>query len=188
MNDKKSPFYVPGTWYAITLCPSDAFQYFGKANRFKSFYSKIYEALLPMHFKYKMYIELSEPRGTIRGDGPRLHAHGIMYFPDVYSVKKFLLYDLYLLTRIGILEIDTIDDMLRWQVYCRKHISILHFKPLTNNDNLFMEACEARGVSPDDVRSAEVLEIKPLCAQPSVKSVDESCTQDSGFIDSDEEL
>lgn len=181
MDEKKQPFYTPNTWYSITLCPSDSFQYFGKPDRYRKFYNTLYEALLSVHFKYKMYIEISEPRGVIKGNGPRLHTHGILYLPTRKSVKNFLLEDIYKLTRIGIIEIDTIDDMMIWQQYCRKHFDILRFKPLSNHDNLFTEASEAWGVEPPSELSSEVFELKPFRTQPSVRSVDESFTKDSGL-------
>lgn len=129
-------FFEPHKWYAVTLAPNDHSQFFGKKSRMEKFINRMNERFMcytQYGIKYWFAIELSEPRSKSM-TGPRLHLHGKLRFSSRKSVKKFLLDLYYLLTRIGMVDIDTIDDEAIWDTYCKKQQYIICEDYITNCD------------------------------------------------------
>ncbi len=122
VDTKVEQFYVKHKKYAITLNPKDKFQFFGRKDRFHRFRNLMYEELLTFPGKYELYIEISEPRGmhTAGYAGPRLHLHGWIEFSSVTTLEQFLLLFYYKLLRFTSVDIDTIDDIDKWLLYCKK--------------------------------------------------------------------
>lgn len=126
-------FYKKGT-YAITINPTDKYQYYGKHDRLEKFKTFINEQLVhyPQYgIHYKLWIELSEPKNKTV-NGPRLHLHGIITFHSKKSVKHFLLNEIYKITRYAVYDIDTIENMETWITYCTKQQHIIDEPPITN--------------------------------------------------------
>ncbi len=127
--------YNKGT-YAVTLNPSDKWQAFGKVNRIEKVRDCIYSTFIHFPSKgihYRLYLELSEPMNSFKcPNGPRVHVHGTITFHSKKAVKYFLLLGYYQITRIGILDIDTIEDKDLWDKYCKKQQHIIDMDPITN--------------------------------------------------------
>ncbi len=136
-NKNPSNFLNKGVHYSITINLDDKHQYFGIDDRDKKAHSFMYEQLL--HFKsigitHELYMELSEPKSnSISKNGPRLHFHGTIMFHSCKSVKRFLLIEWYKLSRFSNFDIDTINDMDKWVLYCKKQQSIIKMSPLSNH-------------------------------------------------------
>lgn len=115
-------YYTINTLYAITINPTDSYQFFGQRNRLAQ--SRSYFQLLTTSFPgiLHLWIEYSEPRGmhTAGYNGPRLHAHGWFTFTNKKQIGKFLEHGYYLLLRSNAVDIDTINDMDSWLKYCKK--------------------------------------------------------------------
>lgn len=138
-------FYESGNTYAVTLNPQDKYQYFGNPDRLQKLHNKLYELFLnrPKGMDYKFFFEISEPKLLkCEKGGPRIHIHGWITFNTDKSVYKFLLTFLYKLQHIGILDIDTIDNMDTWQSYCTKQQRYINVKPLSNVCELEKEKYE----------------------------------------------
>lgn len=123
------------TPYSITLNPNDSHQYAGKQDRMEKFRNNYYGITVKwaqLGINYVLYTELSEPKNSNGTIGPRLHLHGIIKFKTNEAIKRFLLFEYYELTRCGIVDIDTIDDMDYWQKYIQKQQHIINETPLTN--------------------------------------------------------
>jgi len=122
MVDPIENYYKTNTWYSVTLNPIDKYQWFGKPNRWKRFRNFLYEILLSFKFKYHFVIELSEPRGmkTQGYNGPRLHLHGKIKFESKEVLARWLLLDYYSILRFASVDIDTISDEAKWDIYCSK--------------------------------------------------------------------
>lgn len=136
-HEKDEIFFVSHRWYSITICPNDKYQYFGHNNRLDKFINLLNEITLTFKsfgIVYIFWIELSEPRSKSI-NGPRLHTHGIIKFCSNKSVRKFLLDFYYLLSRIGILDFDTINNLDKWIKYCTKQQKIIKTEPITNFQN-----------------------------------------------------
>jgi len=132
-------------WYSITINPDDKHQFFGKADRMQQFRSYVHAGLLflkTMHIDYHLYLELSEPKTNAKWskNGPRLHCHGILRFRSTLSIKNFLLMGIYNLTRWCNYDIDTIDSMETWHLYCTKQQHIIKEEPFTNDSSLWKQA------------------------------------------------
>ncbi len=122
-NDKKLEcYYKVGQFYAITINPCDKYQFFGRINRCKRYHNFIYEQFLQFKCDYLLYIEISEPRGmhTQGYNGPRLHMHGTIYFENRKQLGWWLVEGYYKLLRFAAVDIDTIEDLPKWDAYCRK--------------------------------------------------------------------
>lgn len=134
MNLENKVFFKKNNNYSITICPKDKYQYYSKQNRLSKFNNLINELVISYHtnnIDYLLYTELSEPRSK-SVNGPRLHIHGTLRFRTNRSIKWFLLYGYYNLTRIGIIDFDTIADTLAWLQYCKKQQHIIKTYPITN--------------------------------------------------------
>lgn len=136
-----SLFFKEGTVYAVTICPEDRYQYFGSPNRMQKFRNTLREILFHYHeagIQYHHLIELSEPKSKSE-HGPRLHTHGIMLLPTKQSVKVFLLSLYNMLCKIGIIDLDVVEDEAVWRGYCHKQQGIIDEVPLHNQswENIF---------------------------------------------------
>lgn len=128
MNDQDtdhsvSVFYVKDKYYSVTINPEDKYQHQGTPGRFKAFKSLMYELFLSLsaqHIDYKFNIELSEPKNNRFGSGPRYHVHGWIRFRSNHSIFQFLDNTYYRWTRIGHVDIDTVDDLKIWELYMTK--------------------------------------------------------------------
>lgn len=128
-------FLNKGHDYAITIAPTDQWQYFGQLKRIKLFSDKFYEQFFMFQsddIDYYFNIELSEPRCK-SVNGPRLHLHGVIQFKTNKGIRDFLISQYYSLTRYGMVDIDSIDDIKFWNKYIHKQILIIQQKPLTNH-------------------------------------------------------
>lgn len=120
-------------YYSMTLNPNDKYQYPGKQDRMQLFRNTYYGIFVGWtDTNYLFYTELSEPKNVNGTIGPRLHLHGFIKFTTNAAIKRFLLHEHYKLNRIGIVDIDTIDDQEYWKKYCKKQQHIIMEKPLTN--------------------------------------------------------
>lgn len=123
-------YYMPGRWYSFTVCPAEQSE--SSSNRWEITSNRIYECVLSAfggcaHYRYNL--EISEPHDTIGfGRVPRIHAHGRFSMPNERCVRDFLLFGLYNLTQLGVIEIDTCQDLSTWDAYCKKQVSITRFK------------------------------------------------------------
>jgi len=109
--------------YAVTINPSDKYQYFGKDGRLDAFMR--YWALFFSHFHnigYSLQVELSEPvTGSEKGEQlPRLHFHGVFRFCDNASIRDFLLEYAVSLSKTARYSIKPLDDPTKWDTYCHK--------------------------------------------------------------------
>lgn len=128
-------FYNLHTWYSITLCPNDQYQFYFKADRLIKVRANYLKVLTLGDYIPDCYmiLEISEPRGKIQGSGPRLHYHGVIRFNNNDSLLQFMLYKIPRLLKLGIIDIDTIQDKKVWVKYMNKqHIIPQVFRELTN--------------------------------------------------------
>jgi len=130
-------FYHLNTMYSVTFNPNNNYQYYNKLDRHilvKNLYNEVLsKGLVRYHnIKYKLYIEISEPRGFAKNkyDGPRVHLHGTVKFLKLTDLKYFLLYQYRAICKIGTLDIDTIKDKSHWHKYCTKQ-KILSIHPIS---------------------------------------------------------
>lgn len=125
-----SLYYVPGRWYSFTLCPRD--QHETRCNRWQGVCIKLYECVISAFGNYASFrynVEISEPHNHLKETTiPRIHAHGRFLLYDQYSVLQFLLFGLYNLTQLGVTEVDTIDDLDKWDTYCEKQMEVTKFE------------------------------------------------------------
>lgn len=126
-------FFKVNIPFSVNICPNDQHQYFGSQDREKKFINKMRESLLILNeIDYYFMIELSEPRSGSKF-GPRLHMHGVIMFRTSNTIKQFLMTYYYKLLRIGIIDLDTIDNINIWSKYIHKQRHIMKIKPLTNH-------------------------------------------------------
>ncbi|AXH77524.1 MAG: putative replicase [Cressdnaviricota sp.] len=98
-------------WYSFTYNPIDQppqkddymYEVFETMNEFRRFMAEF------VSFESYLYPELSSQG--------RLHYHGII---RVYDPMRFYLNDLIRLRTFGCYEIDTIEDISIWLLYCKK--------------------------------------------------------------------
>lgn len=131
-NLQPSPvnYYVPGRWYSFTICPRDQLE--TNCNRWKAMCVRLYECVISAFSNYASFrynIEISEPHDTLKETTiPRIHAHGRFLLYDQHSVLQFLLFGLYNLTQLGVTEVDTIEDLDKWDTYCTKQLETTRMK------------------------------------------------------------
>lgn len=132
-----SLYYLPGRWYSFTICPREQSE--TRCNRWQAMCIRIYECVISAFTNYASFrynIEISEPHNHIKETTiPRIHAHGRFLLYDQYSVLQFLLFGLYNLTQLGIVEIDTIKDLTIWDTYCEKQMGITKFNTVHSIQN-----------------------------------------------------
>lgn len=124
-------FYVPGKLYSITICPEEQYTAFNQIGlRYERYVDKVRKVLSMMEgIDYVLWTEISEPlKLTPSGSKmTRLHMHGII---QINSVQQWLLKDINVLySRLGIVDLDTIDNVPLWIKYCKKQQPYLNFKP-----------------------------------------------------------
>lgn len=126
--DDPSVYYQKDLYYSVTINPNDSHQYFGNPNRFDKFRHDMYEMLIgasPQGINYHFVIELSEPRQLKPGtDGPRYHLHGWIQFKHNEGIFNFLDHVMYHWSRYAYVDIDTIADMKKWELYMTKQSSV----------------------------------------------------------------
>lgn len=125
--------YKKNTVYAVTIQPDDKHQYFRSPTRFSKFLDHMNSLLVPLissKIDFYFIIELSEPIGTVTGQGSRLHLHGVINLKATESVYRFLLNHLSDFLLCGRLEISEVHDLDAWWTYIHKQKTI--FK---NHDN-----------------------------------------------------
>jgi len=119
-------YYIHTKWYSFTICPE--YQLPDDKDRFKRIQNYIYETVLSALngiAEYRYNIEISEPHGTcFKSCITRIHAHGRFMLNDLPSVRQFLLFGLRNLSQMGIIEIDTINDINVWDAYCEKQMEV----------------------------------------------------------------
>ncbi len=83
--------------------------------------------------KYRFSIDISQPSSqSHKSAGPRLHIHGRILFTCNGSIMDWQMSQQNWLLKFGHLEIDTIDDISKWDDYCDKYIHIHKKQPFTN--------------------------------------------------------
>ncbi len=134
---EEKSFYKVGEIYSITLNPSNDYQFFNRIDRLglvKELYTKQLKIgqLVHHNIQYKLYVEISEPRGSCKCkyDGPRVHFHGTVTFKTKNDLTYFLLFQFRRICKLGTLDIDTIKDKKHWLKYCTKQ-HILNIHPIT---------------------------------------------------------
>lgn len=132
-------YYIPDKVYSITVNPTDEFQYFKKPNRLDKFVDTVSEYFRgdDDYVEYKLYVELSEPRGCLVGHrGARLHLHGIFKLKSNKAVRHFLLFTLSKWLSLGMIDIDVCNDSMVWDTYCKKQQSIMRVRPWSNSSHV----------------------------------------------------
>jgi len=130
-------FFNKNTKYAVSINPEDKYQHNGDSNRYGKCHQLFYELFLDLptkHIDYEFNIELSEPKNNKFGSGPRYHVHGWIEMKSDHSVFQFLDNVYYKFTRLGHVDIDTIDDLPKWLQYMRKQQHVFkHLRPVFTN-------------------------------------------------------
>lgn len=124
----ESLFYQPHTRYALTIAPQDKYQYVGRVDRFKLCSKLLIDTMKELEnngIEFCLYPELSEPRNINGTIGPRFHVHGVLLTGDTATVKYLLLDGIYKMSKLGIVDIDTIKDHQKWFDYCTKQRPII---------------------------------------------------------------
>lgn len=125
INDSKT-VYHQGDLLAVTIAPDDKVQgYLGKErySNFVKYYSTKFERLSdPKEYDYWFRIELSEPIGEVKSEGPRLHLHGLVRLKTKNAVFKWLYMIMPDLLQHAILNIKhcSEDRVSGWLAYCNK--------------------------------------------------------------------
>lgn len=136
-------FYTADQRYGITINLNDKWQFFGTSGRLdkaKAFMSEQFLHLTNYDIHYHLYCEISEPRdNTISKNGPRIHFHGIIYLENARAVRRFLLYEWYLLSRFSIFKIQTVNSYPIWGAYCSKQQDIIHTSEIYSGLELFAQ-------------------------------------------------
>lgn len=137
----KPIFYNNQQVYSFTYNPCDEYQYHDKGcKRLAMFRTCMYELLIGLHasgIRYGAYIDISEPRDTHADKYTRLHLHGIIAFPTNKAISEWLCFHQNRLSRIGYLNIDTIDDPIHWIQYSSKYTKILRMRPIEGEVDYF---------------------------------------------------
>lgn len=156
---KPSVFYIPKVWYAITIAPTDKYQFAGKElrmTRFKNFINEQLMVWTKYKIQYHFNMELSEPK-LIKSNsiGPRLHLHGMIRFKCRMAVLKFLTNVLYDVSRFAQIDIDSINDMGVWYNYITKQEEIFkcYIDPVFTNVKIKQHTGELSESVEDDGRS-----------------------------------
>jgi len=100
--------FTPGEWYTCTISPIYYPYDYKDMQVFTAKYMSEFDSIL--HTEIKLYPEYSSKS--------RWHLHGIIR--SIYK-HAFYLHDVPQLLQLGIIEIDTIDDMDVWMLYCTKN-------------------------------------------------------------------
>lgn len=161
--------YQPGITYTFDINPSDTFQYIepckksaGDHDRLKEFEKnliKLVNKITTYDIEVVLQIECSQPYSGEFKKCARLHAHGLIRFLSLESIKQFDLYIASELFMYGTIKIDTIKDLEQRYRYMTKNIlfgypeigHILGFKylmiPLGEYDNNDIDKVENKSVT-----------------------------------------
>lgn len=113
-NNIVSPELIEvGTQYSFNFSPSDDRQFWNNVDRIgslKTYFTTFILKRSSMHID--AYMEISR--------NGRLHFHGTCKFLKQEHIIEFFVDHLHYIQNNGIIEIDTISDLDKWLVYCRK--------------------------------------------------------------------
>lgn len=112
-----------GEFYTFSLNMSDQYDSLEQSIMAYKYFLKKYCSDLS---KFELYFEIS-PTG-------RLHMHGIIVFESNIAIVKWY-HNNNIIKNIASYEIDTIDNMETWQIYCKKQQHILMDEPLLHKIN-----------------------------------------------------
>lgn len=117
----------PDTFYAFTITPSQQFQFKDEGVRIPKFVNhmkEIFHKIFVMNnIKYKVYLEISTK-------SQNYHYHGLVKFMNYNNILNF--YDqLPQYNDDYQIEIDSIEHMYMWYVYCHKQKHII--KPICHH-------------------------------------------------------
>lgn len=135
--------YEVNKMYAITIAPSDKYQFQGKQCRQTLFRNFVSEHICGnLDCDYTLVIEYSHPFGKITGP-PRLHLHGTISFPKKSSLGAFLNIGLFKLLKVGYIKIGHINDPKVWMDYMLKGTILKDsFKIVSNCEGIFINSCD----------------------------------------------
>lgn len=140
-NQKIDLFYEVNRWYSITINPNDTYQRYGKGiERLDAIKQIFFEHLLgysQSKISYCLHFDISEPRDMVDGKSSRVHFHGVIKFNTPISIRNWQLYHSHQLSKMSYVNIDTIDDPIKWIAYCKKYDHITRMNPMTNHKDLF---------------------------------------------------
>lgn len=150
-SKKANVFYKVGVPYAVTLNPSDEYQYFGYKERFqrwREYMSATLEPLNNFRIWYEFHAEISEPKlasVACHKKGPRLHVHGTVIFTKRSGLRDFLIDLLPKWAKTNMVDIDTISNADIWQEYCEKQ-KLIHkvFSNCCHEENTLYEFYQKR--------------------------------------------
>lgn len=126
---KTELYYKLHTWYSVTINPNDNSQhidgrttYLTRIDDVQSDFHKNCRKLHDNGIQFRFSLDLSEPHQNLRinSSPPRLHYHGRVLFS---SKRSFLFFQLSWLPRMmenHLIDIDTISDIKKWDLYCDK--------------------------------------------------------------------
>lgn len=143
-NEIKEPYYQPGI-YAITLNPNDDLQW-NISNSSSTGRTRNTELKRLQYINeyivnsledciYHLYHDMSCPTEINYKSYPRLHFHGILILPNKEYVKKFLMKNIFMLSRKCQVKLQIIKDrknLNHWQDYCTKYKDVFNYTPLIN--------------------------------------------------------
>lgn len=117
----------PLVWYTLTLNPCDDLQYLKAEDRVESLKSYFINWFLKRHtcFKCEVYMEVSRTG--------RLHFHGKIAWYNHVDIKTFFTIDIIDILSKFQMEIDSISDPEKWEVYITKS-KHLKFPYIKSND------------------------------------------------------
>lgn len=123
---------VPKTDYAYTICPNDDFQHWNGEDRVKTFKRYAVNFILKScPAKLDLWMEISRTG--------RLHWHGRINFPSYEHIRLFYIDYIHKFLKDNMVELDTIEDELKWSTYCSKGKNIIN-ENIKSNDNLLIIA------------------------------------------------
>lgn len=132
--DAKAPTYLMSPEdmkieiaYAITINPSDDFQYFkyDDDERLEEFIGYWSARIQVMRCDLSLHTEVSKMG--------RLHFHGIIKFPTIGCIRNFYLTDIRKLSLQSMVQITAITDRVKWDEYCTKSKFLID-RPIKTTD------------------------------------------------------
>lgn len=163
LKNKNKKMYQDLETYTFTVNPSDRYQYFNKIDRFRKAYRSARSYLANICYaEYDLYPEISKTG--------RIHWHGYI---TMLNAASFQLYDVPMMSKYSIYEIDFLTDPLVWHDYIEKdktqmkkltdHLIIMYKitnKLKSGEECTILEALNKFGASADDGLNAE--DVDPL--------------------------
>ncbi len=120
--------------YEVTINPNDKHQFFGSPRRLELFVMDVQKLLIKAfdnyNVKYRLYIELSEPKAINKEDtrkcsaGSRLHMHGYILFDSNLVLGNYLLKSQYYLSRWADIQVNEYREDY-WSEYCVKQKPVM---------------------------------------------------------------